>query len=81
MRTTSSSKALTATAGTTETLRYAKLKGFLDKVSPNVLEQPAVVLVGGKYYELRRTKVLDIDNEVLNAGRVVLIAKNRPARS
>jgi len=46
-----------------------------------VLEQPAVVLVGGKYYELRRTKVLDIDNEVLNAGRVVLIAKNRPARS
>lgn len=75
------SKAGAATAGTTETLRYGKLKGFLDKVTPGVLEQPVVILVGDKYYEVQRTKILDIDNEVLNAGRVVLIAKSRPARS
>lgn len=80
-RTTSVSKAGAATAGTTESLRYAKLKGFLDKVTPGVLEQPVVVLVGDKYYEIQRTKVLDIDNETLNAGRVVLIAKSRPTRS
>jgi hypothetical protein len=80
LRTTSSSKPATATAGMTEPLRYGKLKGFLDKVTPGVLEQPVVVLVGDKYYEVQRTKVLDIDNKTLNAGRAVLIAKNRPAR-
>ena len=46
-----------------------------------MLEQPVVVLAGDKYYEVQRTKILDIDNETLNAGRVVLIAKNKPTRA
>ena len=81
MRTTSASKTATATAGTTEPLQYAKLKGFLDKVTPGVLEQPVVVMIGDLCYEVVKTKVLDMDNTVLNAGRVVLIAKNKPARA
>ena len=75
------SKAGAATAGMTEPLRYAKLKGFLDKVTPSVLEQPVVVMIGDRCYEVVKTKVLDMDNTVLNAGRVVLIAKDKPARA
>lgn len=57
------------------------MKGFLDKVTPSVLDQPVVVMIEDRCYEVLKTKVLDIDNTALNAGRVVLIAKNRPARA